>query len=200
MGVMKRALRIPEFWLLSASFFICGATSNGLIGTHFIPHSIEHGIPESTAAGALAVMGAMNFIGTLASGWLTDRFDSRKLLAVYYSLRGLSLFLLPFVHDFSGLAIFAIVFGLDYIATVPPTAALAVDLFGRRNVGAVFGWVFFAHQVGAALAAYLGGLARATLGDYQFSFLIAAVLAIMGGMMALRIGQGPRPSPVAGQQ
>ena len=192
-GVMKRALRVPEFWLLSGTFFICGATSNGLIGTHLIPHSIEHGIPEATAAGVLALMGAMNFVGTLASGWLTDRFDARKLLAVYYSLRGLSLFLLPFVHDFSGLAIFAIIFDLDYIATVPPTAALAADLFGRKNVGAVFGWIFFAHQVGAALAAYLGGLARATLGDYQFAFLIAAVLAIMGGMMALRIGHGPRP-------
>ncbi|HET7769614.1 MAG TPA: MFS transporter, partial [Chloroflexota bacterium] len=159
-GVMSRALRTPEFWLLSGSFFVCGATSNGLIGTHLIPHSIDHGIPEVTAASALALMGAFNFVGTLGSGWLTDRFDPRKLLAVYYTLRGFSLFVLPFATDFSGLAIFAVVFGLDYIATVPPTSALAADLFGRRNVGTVFGWIFFAHQAGAALAAYLGGVAR----------------------------------------
>jgi predicted MFS family arabinose efflux permease len=187
--VIARAVRVPEFWLLAGSFFICGATSNGLIGTHLIPHSIDHGIPEVTAAGALALMGAMNFAGTLASGWLTDRFDPRKLLACYYSLRGLSLLLLPFVTSFSGLAVFAVVFGLDYIATVPPTSALAADIFGRRNVGTVFGWVFFAHQVGAALAAYLGGLARVAWGDYQLAFLAAGVLAIMGGAMALRVNR-----------
>jgi sugar phosphate permease len=186
-GVMGRAVRVPEFWLLAGSFFVCGATSNGLIGTHFIPHSIDHGIPEVTAAGALALMGAMNFVGTVASGWLTDRYDPRKLLAVYYTLRGLSLFLLPFVTDFSGLTVFAVVFGLDYIATVPPTAALAADIFGRRNVGVVFGWVFCAHMIGAALAAYLGGLARVTLGDYRMAFLAAGALAICGGLMALRI-------------
>ena len=145
-GDAARAVRVPEFWLLSGSFFVCGATSNGLIGTHFIPHSDDHGIPEVTAAGALALMGAMNFVGTVASGWLTDRYDPRKLLACYYSFRGLSLFLLPFVTDFAGLAVFAVLFGLDYIATVPPTSALMADIFGRRNVGTVFGWVFFAHQ------------------------------------------------------
>jgi sugar phosphate permease len=194
-GVMARAVRVPEFWLLAGSFFVCGATSNGLIGTHFVPHSIDHGIPEVVAAGALALMGAMNFAGTLASGWLTDRFDPRRLLACYYSFRGLSLFLLPFVTDFSGLAVFAVVFGLDYIATVPPTAALAADLFGRRHVGTVFGWVFFAHQVGAALTAYLGGLARVTLGDYQAAFLVAGLLALMGGVMALRVDRHAAPVP-----
>ena len=141
-GVLSRAFKTPEFWLLSGSFFICGASSNGIIGVHFVPHSIDHGIPEVTAASALALMGAMNFVGTIASGWLTDRYDPRRLLAVYYSLRGLSLLFLPFVTDFSGLAIFAIFFGLDYIATVPPTVALVADRFGRLNVGAVFGWVF----------------------------------------------------------
>ena len=152
-GVMRRALRVPEFWLLAGSFFICGATSNGLIGTHFIPHAIDHGIPEVTAASVLAIMGAMNFVGTLASGWLTDRYNPRLLLACYYGFRGLSLLLLPFVQSFGGLTVFAIVFGLDYIATVPPTAALVADIFGRRHVGTVFGWVFCAHQIGAALAA-----------------------------------------------
>jgi sugar phosphate permease len=138
-GAVSRAIKTPEFWLLSGSFFICGASSNGIIGVHFVPHSIDHGIPEVTAASVLALMGAMNFAGTLASGWLTDRYDPRKLLAVYYFLRGLSLLLLPFVTDFAGLSAFAVFFGLDYIATVPPTVALVADRFGRMNVGAVFG-------------------------------------------------------------
>ena len=195
-GIMRRALRVPEFWLLSGSFFICGASSAGVVGTHLIPYSIDHGIPEVTAASALALMGAMNFAGTLASGWLTDRFDPRKLLAFYYSFRALSLFLLPFVTDFYGLAIFAVIFGLDYIATVPPTVALTADLFGRQNVGSVFGWVFFSHQVGAALLAYLSGVIRVTTGDYQFAFLAAGVLAVMGGLMALRINRAASPAPV----
>jgi sugar phosphate permease len=193
-GIMARAVRVPEFWLLSGSFFVCGATSNGLIGTHLIPHSADHGISEVTAAGALALMGSMNFVGTVASGWLTDRYDPRRLLACYYFFRGLSLFLLPFVADFSGLAIFAVVFGLDYIATVPPTSALTADIFGRRNVGTVFGWVFFSHQVGAALAAYLGGVARVALGDYQLAFLVAGTLAVLAAVMALRVDRGARPA------
>ncbi|MDP9373827.1 MAG: MFS transporter [Chloroflexota bacterium] len=192
-GIMGRAVRTPEFWLLAGSFFICGATSNGLIGTHLIPHSIDHGIPEVTAASVLALMGAMNFVGTVASGWLTDRYDPRILLACYYWFRGLSLFLLPFVTDFSGLAVFAIVFGLDYIATVPPTAALTADRFGRHNVGAVFGWIFCAHQIGAAAAAWLGGVARDALGGYQVAFLAAGFLALVGGIMALRIGRDQEP-------
>jgi predicted MFS family arabinose efflux permease len=193
-GAVSRALRTPEFWLLSGSFFICGASSNGIIGVHFVPHSIDHGIPEVTAASALALMGAMNFVGTIASGWLTDRYDPRKLLAVYYSLRGLSLLLLPFVTEFAGLAVFAVFFGLDYIATVPPTVALVADRFGRMNVGAVFGWVFFSHQVGAALASYLGGVARDSLGDYTAAFLAAGILAILAALMASRITREP-PSP-----
>jgi MFS family permease len=195
--VMGRAVRTPEFWLLSGSFFICGATSNGIVGTHFIPHSIDHGIPAVTAASALALMGSMNFIGTLVSGWLTDRVDPRKLLAVYYTFRGLSLLLLPFMTEFSGLAIFAIVFGLDYIATVPPTAALAADVLGRRNVGTVFGWVFFAHQVGAALLAYLGGVTRSVAGDYMLAFLAAGLLAMLGGALAMQIDRRPATIAVA---
>jgi predicted MFS family arabinose efflux permease len=191
-GVMRRALRVPEFWLLSGSFFICGATSNGLIGTHFIPHAIDHGIPEVTAASVLAIMGAMNFVGTLASGWLTDRYNPRLLLACYYGFRGLSLLLLPFVSSFGGLTVFAIVFGLDYIATVPPTAALVADIFGRKNVGTVFGWVFCAHQIGAALAAWLGGVARDFTGDYGLAFLTAGVLAGTAALLSLRIGKTPQ--------
>jgi sugar phosphate permease len=196
-GALTRAIKTPEFWLLSGSFFICGASSNGIIGVHFVPHSIDHGIPEVTAASVLALMGAMNFAGTIASGWLTDRYDPRKLLAVYYFLRGLSLLLLPFVTDFAGLSVFAVFFGLDYIATVPPTVALVADSFGRMNVGAVFGWVFFSHQVGAALASYLGGVARDSLGDYTAAFLVAGVLALLASLMASRINREPLPQATA---
>jgi predicted MFS family arabinose efflux permease len=186
--VMHRAVRSSEFWLLCITFFICGATSNGIIGTHLIPHSVDHGIAQPLAAGLLALMGGMNFVGTLASGWLTDRYDPRKLLFFYYSFRGLSLFLLPFVTEPAGLAVFAILFGLDYIATVPPTTALVADNFGRRNVGTVYGWVFCAHQIGAASAAYLGGIARDNLGDYGAAFLVAGV----------RIGRAPKLAAAAG--
>lgn len=188
---LNRARRTPVFWLLFGSFFVCGATSTGLIGTHFISHSIDHGIPEATAAGTLALMGGMNFVGTIASGWLTDRYDPRRLLAIYYGLRGLSLFVLPFVTEFSGLAIFAVIFGLDYIATVPPTATLVADVFGRRHVAAVYGWVFFGHQLGAASAAYFGGLSRDVLGDYNAAFVAAGLLALMASLMALRIDRRP---------
>lgn len=190
-GVMHRAVRSPVFWLLAGTFFICGATSNGLVGTHLIPYAHDHGIAQTTAAGMLALMGAMNFVGTLGSGWLTDRYDPRKLLAVYYGFRGLSLLFLPFVTEPVGLAAFAILFGLDYIATVPPTTALVADNFGRRNVGTVYGWVFCSHQVGAALAAWMGGLARDSFGDYGLAFLLAGALAVAGAMLALRINRGP---------
>jgi sugar phosphate permease len=190
-GVMRRALRAPEFWLLAGSFFVCGATSNGLIGTHLIAHAHDHGIAKGTAAGVLALMGTMNFVGTIASGWLTDRYNPRKLLACYYGFRGLSLLLLPFVSSVGGLAVFAILFGLDYIATVPPTTALVADIFGRKNVGTVFGWVFCAHQIGAALAAWLGGVARDMTGDYGPAFLAAGALAITAALLSLRIGRAP---------
>ncbi|HMO58336.1 MAG TPA: MFS transporter [Roseiflexaceae bacterium] len=186
-GVMRRAVQTPEFWLLAGTFFICGATSNGLIGTHLIPHAIDHGIAEVTAAGVLALMGTMNFIGTITSGWLTDRYNPRILLGFYYGFRGLSLLLLPFVTDPAGLAFFAVLFGLDYIATVPPTTALVADTFGRRNVGTVFGWVFCAHQFGAAWAAWMGGIARDTLGNYLIAFLVASLLAIAAAGLSLRI-------------
>jgi predicted MFS family arabinose efflux permease len=191
-GVMRRAVRTPEFWLLSGTFFICGATSNGLVGTHLIPYAIDCGILQVTAASMLALMGMMNFAGTITSGWLTDRYDPRRLLCIYYGFRGLSLLLLPFITNPTGLAIFAILFGLDYIATVPPTTALVADTFGRRNVGTVFGWVFCAHQIGAALAAWLGGVARDALGDYAVAFLVAGVLAVAAGLLSLRISRGPR--------
>jgi len=196
-NVMQRAVKAPEFWLLAATFFVCGATSNGLIGTHLIPHAADHGIPQATAAGMLALMGAMNFVGTIASGWLTDKYDPRKLLCIYYGFRGLSLFLLPYVTGPVGLAAFAIMFGLDYIATVPPTTALVADTFGRRNVGTVYGWVFCAHQVGAALAAWLGGVTRDMLGDYMVAFLVAGTIAMLAALLSLRIRYTPKVVTVA---
>jgi predicted MFS family arabinose efflux permease len=198
-GVMSQALRTPAFWLLAATFFVCGATSNGLIGVHFIPYANDCGIGALVASGTLAVMGAFNFVGTIGSGWLTDRYDPRKLLLCYYGFRGLSLLLLPFLRDPFSLTIFAILFGLDYIATVPPTTMLVADLFGRRNVGTVFGWVFFAHQLGAAAASWLGGFARDAMGDYVLTFLIAGGIAVSAGVLALRINRTPPAAPVAPQ-
>jgi sugar phosphate permease len=189
-GVMRHALGTLPFWLLTVTFFICGATSNGLIGTHFIPHAGDHGISQGVAANMLALMGAMNFVGTIGSGWLTDRYDPRKLLAIYYGFRGVSLLFLPFVSSYWGLAAFAVLFGLDYIATVPPTTALVADTFGRQNVGIVFGWIFCAHQIGAAGAAWLGGIAYDTLGSYGAAFLAAGALAGIAAALSLLIGRG----------
>jgi predicted MFS family arabinose efflux permease len=189
--LLKRASRVPEFWLLAGSFFVCGATSNGIVLQHFQAHAVDHGIPTVQASSALAIMGAMNFVGVLLSGWLTDRHDPRKLLAFFYTFRGVSLFLLPSMTDLGlgGLTVFAIIFGLDYISTVPPTIALCADLFGRRNVGAVYGWVFAAHQLGAAALAYLGGVMHDALGNYSLAFIGSGVLCGFGALMALRIGR-----------
>jgi sugar phosphate permease len=197
-GVMGRAVRSGTFWLLCATFFVCGATSNGLIGVHFIPYAVDCGIAQVAAAGTLSIMGLFNFVGTLGSGFLTDRYDPRKLLAIYYGFRGLSLFLLPFTTNTTSLLVFAVLFGLDYIATVPPTTALVADTFGRRNVGTVFGWVFCAHQVGAAVAAWLGGVARTALGDYVLAFVVAGVLAVTAAGLSLRIRTSAAPvAPLA---
>ena len=193
-GVMRRAVRAPMFWLLAGTFFICGATSNGVVGQHFIAHAVDNGFTPVFASGALALMGAFNFVGTLASGWLTDRVDPRKLLLVYYAFRGVSLLFLPVVADTVGIVGFAVLFGLDYIATVPPTVALVADTFGRRNVGIVYGWVYFAHMLGAAVLAWGAGLIRDASGTYALAFLIAGWLALAAGVAALLIR---RPSPIA---
>jgi MFS family permease len=190
-GMMTRALKSLDFWLLAVTFFICGATSNGLIGNHLIPHAVEHGLSQPTAASIYALMGLFNFVGTIGSGYLTDRYDPRRLLMTYYGFRGLSLLLLPFVHDVAGLSVFAIMFGLDYIATVPPTVALVADVFGRRNVGVVYGWVFATHQLGAALASWLAAVARESFGDYGFAFLVAGSVAIAGALLSLGIRRNP---------
>jgi predicted MFS family arabinose efflux permease len=184
---MLRAVRSTDFWFLASTFFICGATSNGLIGQHFISHAVDHGFTPVAASGALAVMGAFNFVGTIASGWLTDRRDPRKLLLIYYGFRGVSLLFLPYVHDSAGIVVFSILFGLDYIATVPPTVALVADNFGRQNVGLVYGWVFAAHQAGAAVAAVVAGVVREHVGDYAAAFVAAGWIAIIAGFAALAI-------------
>jgi sugar phosphate permease len=200
-GVMRRAVRTSDFWFLAGTFFVCGATSNGLVGQHFIPHAVDHGFTAIAASTALAVMGVFNFVGTIASGWLTDRWDPRKLLLIYYSLRGVSLFFVPFIHDTMTIAAFAILFGLDYIATVPPTVALVADRFGRHNVGIVYGWVFAAHMMGAAIAAWAAGVVRESVGDYAAAFVAAGWIAIIAGFAALGIrksdpGSAPSPSPL----
>jgi MFS family permease len=192
-GIMGQAVRSSTFWLLAGTFFICGATSNGLIGVHFIPYAVDCGISQGVASGMLALLGAMNFVGTIGSGWLTDRYDPCKLLCVYYAFRGLSLLLLPYAATPETMIPFAILFGLDYIATVPPTVALVADNFGRQNVGTVYGWVFAAHQLGAAFASWAGGSVRDALGEYNLAFFAAGVLAIMGGMLSLGIRRALRP-------
>jgi MFS family permease len=199
------AARSRQFWLLAGSFFICGATTNGLIGTHLIPASMDHGIPEVTAASMLAVVGVFDIVGTTVSGWLTDRWDSRWLLFAYYGLRGLSLLLLPFVlgSSFLGLMFFIVFYGLDWVATVPPTVAITADVFGRRNMAIVYGWIFASHQLGSAFAAGAGGALRVWLGDYQVTFITAGLLCLIAAGLVIRISSRgrsdevkPQPAPV----
>ena len=184
---IREAFSSSTFWLLAGSFFICGGTANGLIGTHLIPHSIDHGIPQVTAAATVGVMGGLNFVGTILSGWMIDRVQPRKWLSLIFALRGVSLFILPFVTDFSGLFIFAVIYGLDWFATVPPTIAITADTFGRQSVGRIYGWIFLSHQIGAALMASGAGAIRVWLGDYQFAFLAGGSIAMVAAGLALGI-------------
>jgi MFS family permease len=184
---LRLAGKSPAFWVLAGSFFVCGASTNGLIGTHLIPACHDFGIPEVRAAGLLAVMGLFDIIGTTASGWLTDRFSSRYLLLIYYVLRGVSLLCLPYTlaHGDSQLKWFAIFYGLDWIATIPPTVRLASDLFGRNNAGVIFGWIAAAHQLGAAVAALGAGAMRTAFGDYSGAFRIAGTVCLLAGLSFL---------------
>lgn len=188
-----RAARSPMFWLLVGTFFVCGLTTNGLVGTHMIAFCGDHGIAPVAAAGLLSLMGLFDLIGTTASGWLTDRYDPRKLLFVYYGLRGLSLLALPFLDFGPGsLFLFAVFYGLDWIATVPPTVKLANLTFGERDAPIIFGWVMVGHQLGAATAAFGAGAIRAWTGTYTPAFLIAgafglaAAVAILSGRTEAR--------------
>jgi sugar phosphate permease len=185
------------FWLLSASFFICGATTNGLIGTHLVPAAVSEGISDVAAAGLLATIGIFDLVGTLASGWLTDRYDPRRLLFAYYGLRGLSLLALPVVLDGRGVGLvgFVVFYGLDWVATVPPTVALTADTFGRERVGIVFGWVFASHQLGAGMAAFAAGASETWLGSYAPAFVGAALLSLLASFLVLRIARPGAPGP-----
>jgi MFS family permease len=191
LSALGRGVRSRDFWLLAGSFYICGASTNGLIGTHLIPASMEHGIPEVTAATLLAAIGVFDLIGTTASGWLTDRWDSRYLLVWYYGLRGLSLLFLPYAlgTQFLALAAFVVFYGLDWVATVPPTVRLTADVFGKRNVGLMYGWISAAHQLGAATAAFGAGAVRTWLGSYQVAFMTSGLLCLLAAGLVIRIGQ-----------
>ncbi len=189
---LRRASGSRDFWLLAGTFFVCGASTNGLIGTHLIPACLDHGIPEERAAGILALMGIFDLFGTTGSGWLSDRWDNRWLLFTYYGLRGLSLILLPDAlhRQGSGLSLFTVFYGLDWIATVPPTVRLASDAFGKEDAPIVFGWVMAAHQVGAGVAALGAGIIRTEMGAYNPAFLVSGGLCLCAALMALRIGRG----------
>jgi sugar phosphate permease len=194
LSALDRGIHSRDFWLLGATFFICGASTNGLVGTHLIPACIDRGIPEVGAANLLAVMGVFDLVGTTVSGWLTDRFDSRKLLTWYYALRGLSLIFLPvaFNFNFYGLSIYAVFYGLDWIATVPPTVKLAGNVFGEENAALMFGWIAASHQVGAAAVAWLAGVLRTQTGDYSIAFFSSGLLCILAAFLAAFIGSGSK--------
>lgn len=193
--VLRRSVRAPDFWLLAGTFFICGWTTNGAVQTHFVPAAHDHGISEVSAASILAIIGVFDIIGATGSGWLTDRVDPRRLLFVYYSLRGLSLAALPFFLETSGatLIVFAVVYGLDWVATVPPTVALTNRAFGA-DAPVVFGWVFCSHMLGGAAAAWLAGVLRVNLHDYFIAFVGGGMLAITAGFASLVIARGLRPA------
>jgi predicted MFS family arabinose efflux permease len=197
LSVLREAARTPTFWALAVGFGICGATTNGLIGVHFIPSAHDHGMPETTAAGLLAAVGVFDVIGTIASGWLTDRVNPRLLLAIYYFGRGISLILVPFLLSATvqpSLIIFIVVYGLDWVATVPPTIALCNQIFGKKGP-VVFGWVFASHQVGAAIAAVVAGVIRDQTGEYTYAWLGAAALCAVAAWISYRIRKAPVTAP-----
>ncbi|HEX7874801.1 MAG TPA: MFS transporter [Sphingobium sp.] len=190
---LRTAMGVPMFWLLAGTFFVCGLTTNGLIGTHLIAYCGDIGIASVAAAGMLSMMGMLDIVGTTASGWLTDRYDPRKLLCVYYGLRGLSLVALPFAgSDARFLTVFAIFYGLDWIATVPPTVALANRSFGDRLAPIVFGWIMVAHQIGAAVAAFGAGLIRSETGSYIHAFMLAGAFGVLAAFAIMAMARERR--------
>ncbi len=199
--VLRDCARTPTFWILFATFFVCGWSTNGLIGTHFIAAAHDHGMPEGTAAGLLALIGIFDMVGTIASGWLTDRVDPRLLLFGYYSLRGLSLLFVPNLLGADiqpSLFLFIVFYGLDWVATVPPTIALCRIHFGLARSSIVFGWVFASHMVGAGIAASYAGWVRSSTGDYQSAWLTAGGLCLAAAVACLAIApRGPRPTEPA---
>ncbi|CAB4338620.1 unannotated protein [freshwater metagenome] len=190
---LKQGSKNKNFWYLVGSFFVCGLSTSGLIGTHFIPAAHDHGMPTTLAASLLAMVGVFDVIGTLFSGWLTDRYDPRKLLFFYYGLRGLSLFLLPsilFSSIHPSTLVFVIFYGLDWVATVPPTIMLCRAVLGPQRASVVYGWVFAAHQIGGAVAAFGAALLRVQIGDYAVAFYISGALCIVTSYFVLQIAKG----------
>ena len=187
MAALSEVVKTSTFWILAGCFFICGVTANGLIGTHLIPHAIERGIPQVTAAAAVGIMGGASFIGTTFSGYLVDRIDPRKVLAVVYALRGTALLLLTLVSESTGLFMFAVLYGLDWYASGPATTTIIARTFGSERVGSIFGTVFVFHQLGGASAAILGGWVRVHFGDYQYAFLVGGCLGLIAACLALTV-------------
>ncbi|MFD8529693.1 MFS transporter [Streptosporangium canum] len=191
LGVLRSAARTRPFWLLAGGFAICGMSTNGLVGTHFIPAAHDHGMAEPTAAGLLALVGIFDVAGTIASGWLSDKVDSRVLLGAYYGLRGLSLMILPSLFGATAepsMLVFIIFYGLDWVATVPPTVALCRQIYGSEGA-VVFGWVFASHQVGAAVAAVGAGLTRDHFGAYDLAWYAAGFLCLIAALMSVAIAK-----------
>ncbi len=184
---MRLAMKNPQFWLLAFSFGICGFTTSGLFQTHLITHGVEHGFPEMTMATSLGLMGATDIAGTIFSGWLCDRFGKRWPLAIYYTLRGVSLMLLPSIESTGQLMVFSAVYGLNWLSTVPATSALTADLFGKQNVGIIFGWICFAHQIGAALASYGAGYLHSLVGNYSLAFITSGFFALVATGLVINI-------------
>jgi MFS family permease len=184
---MRLAMKNPQFWLLAFSFGICGFTTSGLFQTHLITHGVEHGFPEMTMATSLGLMGATDIAGTIFSGWLCDRFGKRWPLAIYYTLRGVSLMLLPSIESTGQLMVFSAVYGLNWLSTVPATSALTADLFGKQNVGIIFGWICFAHQIGAALASYGAGYLHSLVGNYTLAFITSGFFALVATGLVINI-------------
>ncbi|MFT0877744.1 MFS transporter [Rhodopseudomonas sp. G2_2311] len=195
LGALRDAAKTRVFWVLFGTFFICGASTNGLVQVHLIPLCADFNIPQVQAAGLLAAMGVFDFIGTILSGWLADRYDNRWLLFWYYGLRGLSLLALPFTDfSFYGLSLFAVFYGLDWVATVPPTVRLTAQKFGPERANLVFGWIFAGHQLGAATAAFGAGLSRDLLASYLPAFFIAGALCVIAAAAALTISKAAKPA------
>jgi sugar phosphate permease len=191
--VLAEALRNRTFWILAGTFFVCGLSTNGLVQTHFISLCGDNGLSVVPAASVLSMMGAFDLVGTTLSGYLSDRFDNRKLLFWYYGLRGLSLFWLPYsAFTLYGLSMFALFYGLDWVATVPPTVKLAAQAFGKERAGLIFGWVFAAHQLGAAVAAYGAGLTRTLLLTYNPALFTAGAACLVAALAVLAIGRPGR--------
>jgi MFS family permease len=190
---LKQASKKKDFWYLFGSFFVCGLSTNGLIGTHFIPAAHDHGMGTTTAASLLALVGVFDLVGTIASGWLTDKYDPRKLLFFYYGFRGLSLLLLPsilFSSVHPSTLVFVIFYGLDWVATVPPTIMLCRTILGPERATVIYGWVFAAHQIGGSLAAFGAAVLRVKFGDYAIAFYISAIMCLITSYFVLQIAKG----------